>query len=77
MKLSYAQHLPVYGALKSGVTLMPIVETGPKLNLSEILCLSSLSASLMKCQSQNGHYCPDKIFPIICLCETKGQVTLI
>ena len=26
---------------------------------------------------KNGCYCPDIMFPIICLWETKGQVTLI
>ena len=52
------------------VTLMPIAETGPKSNLSEILCLSSLS-------DKNGRFCPDHIFSIICHCETKGQVTLM
>ena len=34
------------------VTLMPIVESGPKLNLSEILCRSLLSAIFMKIQSR-------------------------
>ena len=26
---------------------------------------------------KNGRYCHDKVFPIICLLETKGQVTLM
>ena len=52
------------------VTLMPIVESGPKLNLYEILGMSLLSASWSR-------YYPDNIFPIICLWETNGQVTLM
>ena len=47
----------------------------PKSNLSMILCLNKLSASLKKIWSKSKSLCPDSIFPIICLWETKGQVT--
>ena len=47
----------------------------PKSNLSMILCLNKLSASLKKIWSKIKSLCPDNIFPIICLWETKGQVT--
>ena len=44
--------LYVYGRLKGQVTCMRIVWSGPKSNLSKILCPSSLSASLMKIPSK-------------------------
>ena len=47
----------------------------PKSNLSMILWLNKLSASLKKIWSKIKSLCPDNIFPIICLWETKGQVT--
>ena len=49
------------------ITLMSIVETGPKLNLSDILCM--LSASLM-IQSEMK---PDNIFPIKCLWKPENS----
>ena len=37
----------------------------------------TLSAHLIKIQSKSSCNRPDNIFPIICLLETKGQVTFI
>ena len=39
-----AQHFPGLWDTQGQVSIMQIVEPGPKSNLSEILCLSSLSA---------------------------------
>ena len=49
------------------VTLMPLNETGPKSNLSKILCLTSLSACLMKILSNikslsSGQYFPHNMY---------------
>ena len=45
------------------VTFMPIVETRPKLNLSKILCMSSLSAILTKIQSEMKPLSARQYFP--------------
>ena len=45
------------------VTLMPIVKSGPKSNLSEILWLSSLLASLMRILSKIKSLLPGQHFP--------------
>ena len=51
---------------------MPIVKTGLKLNLSKILCMSSLSASLMKIQSEMKFLSAQQYFlSIICLWEPE------
>ena len=50
--LSSGQHFPRVLKPSMAGNSHAIVETGPKLNLSESLCLSSLSASLMKIRAK-------------------------
>ena len=45
--------------------------------IKHVLCLYSLPASLMKSDQKWSRYRPDNIFIIICLWETKGQVTFM
>ena len=56
-------------------TLMPLVECWQNSNFTENLCMSLLSASLIKIRSKMNRYPLDNIFPIIFLWETKEQVT--
>ena len=54
---------------------MPVVQTGPKFNMFEILCLSLLSASLEKIGSKIVAIV--HTFSPLCLREIKGQVTCV
>ena len=57
-----------------GMTLMA---SGPKSHLSEILCLSLLTANLMKILSKLKSLSSEQHFPHYMSWETIGQVTLM
>ena len=78
--LSVSQHFLHYRYLgkflvsQRQVTPKRIVLSGPKLNSFEIVCLSSLPASLMKIKLKVRHCCVHNILSIISMWENVSSL---